>query len=69
MLTFLFVLCLIVAALVARIHLGLTIPPLIGAYLIARFTNFTKVSDRECMALIALSLIAAAAFFVIRSWF
>lgn len=68
MLTFIFISCLVAAALLTRIHPTLCIPPLVIAYLIARFTNFNKVSDRECMGMIAFILLAATAFFAARSW-
>lgn len=68
MLTFIFISCLVAAALLTRIHPGLCIPPLVIAYLIAKFTDFKRVSDRECMGMIVFILIAAAAFFAARSW-
>ncbi len=66
MLSFLFVLCLIMAGFLVRINFFLAFPPLIVAYLIARFTDFTKVSDRECMGIIALVLFGVAVLSFIR---
>lgn len=66
MLSFLFVLCLIVAGFLVRINFFLIFPPLIMAYLIARFADFRKVSDRECMGIIALVLFGIAALSFIR---
>lgn len=64
--SFLFVLCLVIAGFLVRINFFLIFPPLIVAYLIARFTDFTKVSDRECMGIIAMVLFAIAVFSFIR---
>lgn len=66
MMSFLFVLCLIIAGLLVRINFFLIFPPLIVAYLIARFTDFTRVSDRECMGIIAVALIAIAVLCWVR---
>ena len=66
MASFLFVLCLVIAGFLVRINFFLIFPPLIVAYLIARFVNFQKVSDRECMGIIAGVLIAIAVFSWIR---
>lgn len=66
MLSFLFVLCLVIAGFLVRINFFLIFPPLIVAYLIAKFTNFQKVSDRECMGIIACVLIAIAVFSWVR---
>lgn len=66
MATFLLVLCLVIAGFLVRLNFFLIFPPLIVAYLIAKFTNFNKVSDRECMAIIVAVLLAIAVMAFVR---
>lgn len=68
MLTFIFIICLIAAALLTRVNPALCIPPLVAAYLIARFIDFQKVSDRSFFGILAGVLISLSFFFVIKSW-
>ncbi len=64
--SFVFLMCLIVAGFLSRVNFFLIFPPLIVAYLIARFTDFTRVSDRTCMALVACALFGVAVLAFIR---
>lgn len=68
MITFLFIACLIMAALMTRVHLFFCIPFLIAAYLIASKTDFRHSGDRSFWALLIGFVVAWSVTSIILSW-
>lgn len=68
MITFIFIMLLVCAALLTRVSPALSVVPVVGCYLIASFCDFRKSGDRSFMGILALAIIILSVLFVVRSW-